>query len=107
MNYGLMVSLKVESKLELVERHNQWATAEETMAYRRCLAESLEELDEKPWVDGNIRIGDYILLSTLFLSSLLGLLYLLVPSNISLPPYFKSIGSLFEWYPLVLIDLHS
>jgi hypothetical protein len=95
MNYGLMISLRVESKLELVERHNQWAAAEETMAYRRCLAESLEELDEKPWVDGNIRIGDYILLSALFPSSLLGLLYLLRSFQYFLAA-FKSIGKLFE-----------
>jgi hypothetical protein len=82
MNYGLMISLKVESKLELIDRNPQWTAVEELTAYRRCLAESLNDLDEKPWVKGNIRIGDYILLSTLLLASLLRLLYLLDPPNI-------------------------
>jgi hypothetical protein len=67
MNYGLMISLKVESKLELIDRNPQWTAVEELIAYRRCLTESLNDLDEKPWAKGNIRIGDYILLSTFFL----------------------------------------
>ena len=68
MNYGLMISLKVESKLELIDRNPQWTAMEELTAYTRCLAESLNDLDEKPWVKGNIRIGDYIILSTFFWS---------------------------------------
>jgi hypothetical protein len=75
MNYGLMISLKVESKLGLIDRNAQWTAVEELTAYRRCLAESLNDLDEKPWVKGNIRIGDYILLSMFFLSYYLACLF--------------------------------
>lgn len=61
MNFGLMVSNKVEEKLDLVERVPKWSQADEAREYERCLKEVLEE-DERAWADGNIRIGDYILL---------------------------------------------
>ncbi|TVY71345.1 hypothetical protein LSUE1_G008384, partial [Lachnellula suecica] len=38
-----------------------WTQADEAQAYERCLKEALEE-NGRAWADGNIRVGDYILL---------------------------------------------
>ena len=57
-----MVSCKVEDKLAKLERDAAWDSAKETLAYEQCLKEVLEE-DGRAWADGNIRVGDYILLS--------------------------------------------
>lgn len=62
MNYALMVSTKVEEKLGGVVRDASWAHEDEMKEYNRCLKEVLAELDTDPWVSGDIRIGDYILL---------------------------------------------
>jgi hypothetical protein len=61
MNFALMISNKVEDKLLLVERGENWKEEDERAAYDRCLAQVLEE-DGRAWAAGNIRIGDYILL---------------------------------------------
>jgi len=61
MNFALMISCKVEDKLALIERDESWTQAKEARAYEDCLKEVLEE-DGRAWADGNIRIGDYILL---------------------------------------------
>ena len=63
MNYGLMISCKVEEKLLLIDRPQGWTQQDEAVAYERCLKEVLEERDGVAWADGNVRIGDYILLS--------------------------------------------
>ena len=62
MNYAFMVTNKVEDKLLTVERDSSWTQAKEKIAYAQCLAEVLEEEQGRAWADGNIRIGDYILL---------------------------------------------
>jgi hypothetical protein len=62
MNYGLMLSNKIEEKLELVERDETWTQNDEAREYARCLREVTDEV-QYAWADGNIRIGDYILLS--------------------------------------------
>ena len=62
MNYSLMISNKVEEKLDVVERGPEWSQADEAREYERCLKEVLEE-NGRAWADGNIRMGDYILLS--------------------------------------------
>lgn len=62
MNFGLMISCKVEEKLELIERGVEWNQAKEAQAYEECLKEALDE-HGRAWADGNIRVGDYILLS--------------------------------------------
>lgn len=62
MNYALMISLRVEDKLLLVERHEGWTQRDEDAAYQTCLQEVLDEEEGRAWADGNIRIGDYILL---------------------------------------------
>lgn len=62
MNYGLNISCIVEDKLALIQRLSDWTQADEAQAYERCLKETLEE-NGRAWADGNIRVGDYILLS--------------------------------------------
>jgi hypothetical protein len=62
MNYGLMLSNIVEEKLAPIARHENWTQTDEALEYDRCLKEALEE-NGRAWADGNIRVGDYILLS--------------------------------------------
>lgn len=61
MNFGLMISCKVEDKLAMINRGPEWSQNDEAQAYERALKEVLEE-DGRAWADGNIRIGDYILI---------------------------------------------
>ncbi|KIW94381.1 uncharacterized protein Z519_04357 [Cladophialophora bantiana CBS 173.52] len=61
MNYGLMLSCKVEEKLQRYHRNFVWTQNDESEAYDQCLREVLEETP-RAWADGNIRVGDYILL---------------------------------------------
>ncbi|KKY22752.1 putative glycosyltransferase family 2 protein [Phaeomoniella chlamydospora] len=61
MNYGLMISNNVEEKLAQYDRPSDWTQADEAAAYEQCLKEVLEE-NGRAWADGNIRVGDYILL---------------------------------------------
>ena len=61
MNFGLMISCRVEEKLLMYDRPPDWSQADEAVAYENCLKEVLEET-KIAWADGNIRIGDYILL---------------------------------------------
>lgn len=61
MNFGLMISNNVEAKLAEVQRHEEWTQTDEAIEYERCLGEVLEE-HGRAWADGNVRIGDYILI---------------------------------------------
>ncbi|KAH6887980.1 putative glycosyltransferase family 2 protein [Thelonectria olida] len=61
MNFGLMLSCKVEEKLLFIKRHDAWTQGDEALAYEQALKEVLEE-DGRAWADGNIRVGDYIIL---------------------------------------------
>lgn len=69
MNFALMVSCKVEEKLALVERGPEWRQSDEALAYHTALSQVLEE-NGRAWADGNIRVGDYILISMFLLSSI-------------------------------------
>ncbi|OTB02833.1 hypothetical protein M426DRAFT_24268 [Hypoxylon sp. CI-4A] len=62
MNFALMISCKVEDKLAMYNRGPEWSQGDEAMAYERSLKEVLEE-DGRAWADGNIRVGDYILIN--------------------------------------------
>ena len=62
MNYALMISNKVEDKLALIQRASNWTQEDEYAAYDRCLAQVLTEEEGRAWAEGNIRVGDYILL---------------------------------------------
>jgi hypothetical protein len=62
MNYALMVSNKVEDKLTMIQRSANWSQEDEYSAYDQCLAEVLTEEEGRAWAEGNVRVGDYILL---------------------------------------------
>ncbi|KAI0387103.1 glycosyl transferase family group 2-domain-containing protein [Hypomontagnella monticulosa] len=62
MNYAMMVSNRVEDKLVQISRNPMWTPADERAAYEQCLADVLEEDEGRTWAEGNIRIGDYILI---------------------------------------------
>lgn len=64
MNYALMISTRIEEKLAEVTRGEDWAQEDESIEYERCLYEVVDEIDPKPLVAGDIRIGDYILLGS-------------------------------------------
>lgn len=62
MNYGLWISNRIEAKLAAVQRDELWTQEHEAEAYKAALAEVLEEDNGRTWADGNVRVGDYILL---------------------------------------------
>jgi hypothetical protein len=62
MNYAMGISLKVEDKLVEIDRSVTWTHIEEEEAYRKCLSEVLDEELGRAWAEGDIRIGDYILI---------------------------------------------
>ncbi|KAK3345725.1 glycosyl transferase family group 2-domain-containing protein [Neurospora tetraspora] len=61
MNFTLMISCKMEEKLSQIQKSPEWSQNDEAQAYKRALQEVLAE-DGRAWTDGNIRMGDYILL---------------------------------------------
>jgi hypothetical protein len=62
MNYALDVANRVEEKLVGVHRGPRWTNDHELSAYYRCLEEVLQDDEGRTWAEGNIRVGDYILL---------------------------------------------
>ncbi|KAI5236437.1 hypothetical protein E4T43_08620 [Aureobasidium subglaciale] len=62
MNYALWVSNRVEDKMNAVPKHANWTNEDEAESYVRALNEVVEEDEGRTWADGNIRLGDYILL---------------------------------------------
>lgn len=62
MNYALMVSNRVEEKLKLVQRTPDWTQVHEKDAYEQCLRQTLDEHEGRTLAEGNIRVGDYILI---------------------------------------------
>lgn len=63
MNYGLMLSNQIEDLLAEVDRSGSaWTNSDEAEAYESCLQQVLASHEGRAWIDGNIRIGDYILL---------------------------------------------
>lgn len=62
MNYALMIANKVEDKLISLRRGPEWDQKMEDKAYRAALQDVIEETGNVAWADGNIRLGDYILL---------------------------------------------
>ncbi|KAM0813025.1 putative Glycosyltransferase 2-like domain-containing protein [Seiridium cardinale] len=61
MNFALMISCKVEEKLAQYTRGPDWSQVDEAHAYEESLKLVLEE-NGRAWADGNIRVGDYILI---------------------------------------------
>ena len=62
MNYALAVSARVEDKLTQVSRPATWTHEDEQDVYQKCLQEVIAEDEGRTWAEGNIRVGDYILL---------------------------------------------
>ncbi|OAL57268.1 hypothetical protein IQ07DRAFT_528002 [Pyrenochaeta sp. DS3sAY3a] len=62
MNYALQMSVRVEELLMTVERDYSWDQEDENAVYEEALKTALSEREGEAWADGNIRVGDYILL---------------------------------------------
>ena len=62
MNYAMAVSARVEDKLTEIHRPGAWTQEDESDAYHACLQQVIEEDEGRTQADGNIRIGDYILI---------------------------------------------
>ncbi|KAI1841178.1 hypothetical protein JX266_012645 [Neoarthrinium moseri] len=62
MNYALMVSNRVEDKLLELQRGPTWTQDDENTAYQQCLEEVIQQDEGRTWAEGNIRVGDYILI---------------------------------------------
>ena len=65
-NLNTMKSLSLRIEVLMNEARptdlSGWAPANETALYETCLATALEEKENLIWAEGNIRIGEYILL---------------------------------------------
>jgi hypothetical protein len=62
MNYGLWISQRIEDKLSLARRSSGWNQVDESNVYRDALDRVICEDDGRTWADGDVRLGDYILL---------------------------------------------
>ncbi|KXJ92069.1 glycosyl transferase family group 2-domain-containing protein, partial [Microdochium bolleyi] len=62
MNYAMMVSNRVEEILKSLQRSVNWTQDDENAAYNEALAEVTRQDEGRTWAEGNIRIGDYILI---------------------------------------------
>jgi hypothetical protein len=62
MNYALHVSGRVEDRLVVLEADEDKSQKDQTLLYRTALEHVLGEDEGRSWADGNIRVGDYILL---------------------------------------------
>ncbi|MCJ1310985.1 hypothetical protein MMC25_004654 [Agyrium rufum] len=62
MNYALGVSARVEDKLAQIARPQGWNAEREREVYQTALKSVIDEDEGRTWADGNVRIGDYILL---------------------------------------------
>jgi Glycosyl transferase family group 2 len=62
MNYALYVSSRVEDRLAALPRERHLTQQEERESYDKALAQVIEEDEGSTWAEGNVRIGDYILL---------------------------------------------
>jgi hypothetical protein len=65
MNFAMDISCKLEEKLKTIERPADWSSMDEAEATAWALEQTVAEGGGIAWADGNIRIGDYILISML------------------------------------------
>jgi hypothetical protein len=65
MNFAMDISCKLEEKLKTIERPADWSSTDEAEATAWALGQTVAEGGGIAWADGNIRIGDYILISKL------------------------------------------
>ena len=62
MNFALALSCALEVKLSTTERGSDWTSTDEAETTAFALEEVLTESGNVAWADGNIRVGDYILI---------------------------------------------
>lgn len=62
MNFGLRAACQIEKKLARIPHWKQHSTSQRSMAYWNALHEVRKESGGLIWTDGDIRIGDYILI---------------------------------------------
>jgi hypothetical protein len=62
MNYALAMSCRVEELLGQYERPEGWSQLDENAIYKEAMQVAMSERAGEAWADGNIRVGDYILL---------------------------------------------
>ncbi|KAH0030048.1 hypothetical protein KCU78_g3175, partial [Aureobasidium melanogenum] len=63
MNYALWVSNRVEEKMSSPDpRPQYWTQEHEAASYVKALEEVIKEDENRTWADGNVRMGDFILL---------------------------------------------
>ncbi|KAF2020282.1 hypothetical protein BU24DRAFT_366132 [Aaosphaeria arxii CBS 175.79] len=62
MNYALGASIEVEAKMADAHRTDDWNQRNENELYSAVLSEVIQAREGEMWADGNIRVGDYILL---------------------------------------------
>jgi len=86
MNFGLALSCAMEDKLNALDRTSEWSSTDEAEAMAWALEQAIIDGGNVAWAQGNIRIGDYILISTCSTFSLLEGLLLTVHS----PPLVDS-----------------
>lgn len=63
MNFALALSCSVEDKLATLERDEAWNSTDEAEATIWALEQAIADGGNTAWADGNIRVGDYILIS--------------------------------------------
>ncbi|BFZ64027.1 hypothetical protein YB2330_005165 [Saitoella coloradoensis] len=62
MNFALSLTLAVEKALEEIPRDEDWTVEREGIAYNEALKNAVEATGGKAWADGDIRVGDYIMI---------------------------------------------
>ena len=62
MNYALNVSARIEDIMASTERDASWTQDDEDALYAQALSQILEEDEGRTWAEGDVRIGDYIIL---------------------------------------------
>ncbi|KAK6005946.1 hypothetical protein QM012_007588 [Aureobasidium pullulans] len=63
MNYALWVSNRIEEKMGNIDsRPSFWTQEHEAASYVTALKEVIQEDEGRTWADGNVRMGDFILL---------------------------------------------
>lgn len=63
MNFAMDISCKLEEKLKDIDRPENWSSTDEAEATAWALEQTMADGGGIAWADGNIRIGDYILIS--------------------------------------------
>jgi cellulose synthase/poly-beta-1,6-N-acetylglucosamine synthase-like glycosyltransferase len=62
MNYAMWISVRVEEKLAKIDRSMGWSQEYEAIAYNDALSEVIVEEEGHMQADGDIRMGDHILI---------------------------------------------